>query len=57
MKMNKRVSVQVKGSKIVLKLDATAFVKWENRAAAAGVPLLKYLSLFLAGKVQRTLQG
>ena len=55
--MNKRVSVQVKGSKIVLKLDATAFVKWENRAAAAGVPLLKYLSLFLAEKVQRTLQG
>ena len=41
-------------SRMKLKLDATAVVKWENRAAAAGMPLTRYLSLFLTGKVQRT---
>ena len=37
-----------------LKIDATALVKWENRAAAAGMSLTRYVSLFLADKVQRT---
>ncbi len=41
-------------SRWTLKIDATALVKWENRAAAAGMSLARYVSLFLAGKVQRT---
>ena len=37
-----------------LKIDATALVKLENRAAAAGMTLARYVSLFLTDKVQRT---
>lgn len=49
--MKNRKTTEVKW---ILKLDATALVKWENRAAAAGMSLARYVSLFLAGKVQRT---
>ena len=40
--------------KWLLKIDATALVKWENRAAAAGMSLVRYLSLFLSSGLQRT---
>ena len=40
--------------RLLLKIDSTAIVKWENRAAAAGKSLTRYLSLFLTNEVQRT---
>ncbi len=46
--------VKIKGRAYRIMLDATALVKWENRAAAAKKPLAEFLSLFLTGKVQRT---
>lgn len=52
--MNKRVVVKVGSGKMTIELDATAFVKWENRAAAEKKTLTECLSLFLTNEVQRT---
>lgn len=49
-----RVDIEMDGQTLSVTLDVTAFVKWENRAAAAGMSLSKYLSLFLNQEVQRT---
>jgi len=50
----KRVAIVVSDETIELELDATAYVKWENRAQAARIPLALLLSLFLTAEVQRT---
>ena len=52
--MKSRVVVKAGAKDFRIKMDATAMVKWENRAAAAKKPLPEYLSLFLNGRVQRT---
>ena len=49
-----KVDVLIANSVMTLELDATAFVKWENRAKAAEVPLPLFLSLFLTAEVKRT---
>ena len=48
------ITITVDGNLISINLDATAFVKWENRAKAVGLSLSRCLSLFLAAEVQRT---
>lgn len=50
----KKISLSVAGKSLVISLDATAFVKWENRAKAQGLTLARLLSLFLTKEVQRT---
>ena len=50
----KRISVATDGGTLDLEIDATAFVKLENRAKAAGCSTADYISLFLASEVQRT---
>ncbi len=50
----KRLAITVNEETISLKIDATAYVKWENRAKAAKIPLARLLSLFLTEEVQRT---
>lgn len=50
----KRIKVRVDGQDLVIELDATAYVKWENRARAARISLPLLLSLFLTAEVQRT---
>jgi len=52
--MSRTISVQVGEDTLTIDLDATAFVKWENRAKAARIALPLLLSLFLAAEVQRT---
>ena len=52
--MNKKIIVKVGEDRMTIELDATAFVKWENRAAAEKKTLAEYLSLFLTQEVQRT---
>lgn len=52
--MDKTTKTKTKKGRLVLKLDATAIVKLENRAAAAGKSLADYVSLFLTKEVQRT---
>jgi hypothetical protein len=52
--MKKRIIVNVGEDVLDIELDATAFVKWENRAKAARIALPLLLSLFLAAEVQRT---
>ena len=52
--MNHRITVKVGENDLTIELDATAFVKWENRARAARIALPLLLSLFLAAEVQRT---
>jgi len=52
--MSRRISVKVGEDTLDIELDATAFVKWENRAKAARIALPLLLSLFLAAEVQRT---
>lgn len=50
----KRLAITVNEETINLEIDATAYVKWENRAKAARIPLALLLSLFLTAEVQRT---
>lgn len=50
----KRIAVIVAQNILVVDIDATAYVKWENRARAAKIPLPLLLSLFLTDEVQRT---
>ena len=50
----KTITVSVAGKRLVVEIDATAMVKWENRAKAAGLSLSRCLSLFLSEEVQRT---
>lgn len=50
----KKISVSVAGKSLVINLDATAFVKWENRAKAVNLNVAALLSLFLTAEVQRT---
>ncbi len=52
--MKHQVSVKVGEDTMDIELDATAFVKWENRAKAARIALPLLLSLFLTAEVQRT---
>lgn len=52
--MKKRIEVIVAQNMMTIEIDTTAYVKWENRAKAANVPLCLLLSLFLAEEVQRT---
>lgn len=52
--MRRSIEVLVAANVMRIELDATAFVKWENRARAANVPLAILLSLFLTDEVQRT---
>lgn len=52
--MKKRIAVIVDRSVLHIEMDATAFVKWENRAKASKIPLPLLLSLFLSAEVQRT---
>jgi len=50
----KHVTVRLGDESLVIEIDATAYVKWENRARAARIALPLLLSLFLAAQVQRT---
>ena len=52
--MIKNIVVKVGETRMTIKLDATALVKWENRAAAEKKTLAEFLSLFLTQEVQRT---
>ena len=52
--MKKRIELIVAEKVMTVEIDATAYVKWENRAKAANVPLCLLLSLFLTDEVQRT---
>lgn len=52
--MKKRIDVIVAQNVLTIEMDSTAYVKWENRAKAASVPLCLLLSLFLTEEVQRT---
>lgn len=52
--MKKRIEVIVAQNVLTIEMDTTAYVKWENRANAANVPLCLLLSLFLTEEVQRT---
>ncbi len=49
-----KTKTKTKNGRLVLKIDATAIVKLENRATAAGKSLADYDSLFLSKEVQRT---
>ena len=52
--MAKKIAVKVGKDALEIELDATAYVKWENRAKAARIALPLLLSLFLTAEVQRT---
>ena len=52
--MKKDVELVVDGERLVIAMDVTAFVKWENRAKEAGMSVESCLSLFLSEGVQRT---
>ena len=41
--MNRTITVIIGATRLRIKLDATAFVKWENRAKQEKKPLGKYL--------------